>query len=66
MRMEILRLKVNLHYTVNGNRKFRMVGGCSFAIASLAAWNRLPHSVRSQHTETGFRRQLETHLFRLT
>ena len=36
-----------------------------FAMASPTEWNRLPQSVRSQHTITGFRSQLKTYLFRL-
>ena len=34
-------------------------------MASPTEWNRLPQSVRSQLTITGFRNQLKTYLFRL-
>ena len=36
-----------------------------FAMASPIEWNRIPQSVSSQHTITGFRSQLKTYLFRL-
>ena len=41
------------------------IGKRGFAMASPTEWNRLPQSVRSQQTITGFRSQLKTYLFRL-
>ena len=43
----------------------KAIGRRGFAVASPTEWNRLTQSVRSQHTITGFRRQLKTYLFRL-
>ena len=44
----------------------KTIGRRGFAMASPTEWNRLPQSVRSQHTVTGFQSQLKTYLFRLT
>ena len=43
----------------------KAIGRRGFAVASPIEWNRLPQSVRSQQTITGFRSQLKTYLFRL-
>ena len=43
----------------------RAIGRRGFAMASPTEWNRLPQSVRSQETITGFHSQLKTYLFRL-
>ena len=43
----------------------KAIGRRGFAMASPTEWNRLPQSVRSQQTITGFRSQLKTYLFRL-
>ena len=43
----------------------KAIGRPGFAMASPTEWNRLPQSVLSQHTITGFRSQLKTYLFRL-
>ena len=51
-----------------GNRlslSSKAIGRQCFAMASPTEWNRLPQLVRSQHTITGFRSHLKTHLFRL-
>ena len=43
----------------------KAIGRRGFAMASPIEWKRLPQSVRSQQTITGFRSQLKTYLFRL-
>ena len=43
----------------------KAIGRRGFVVASPIEWNRLPQSVRSQQTITGFRSQLKTYLFRL-
>ena len=43
----------------------KAIGRQGFAMASPTEWNRLPQSVRSQQTITGFCSQLKTYLFRL-
>ena len=43
----------------------KAIGRRGFAMASTTEWNRLPQSVRSQQTITGFRSHLKTYLFRL-
>ena len=43
----------------------KTIGRRGFTMASPTEWNRLPQSVRSQYTITGFRSQLKTYLFRL-
>ena len=43
----------------------KAIGKRGFVVASPIEWNRLPQSVRSQQTITGFRSQLKTYLFRL-
>ena len=43
----------------------KAIGRIGFVVASPIEWNRLPQSVRSQQTITGFRSQLKTYLFRL-
>ena len=43
----------------------KAIGRRGFAMASPTEWNRLPQSVRSQQTITGFSSQLKTYLFRL-
>ena len=43
----------------------KAIGRRGFVVASPIEWNRLPQSVRSQQTITGFRSQLKTYLLRL-
>ena len=43
----------------------KAIGRRGFAMASPIEWNRLPQSLRSQQTITGFCSQLKTYLFRL-
>ena len=43
----------------------KAIGRRGFAMASATEWNRLPQSVRSQQTITGFHSHLKTYLFRL-
>ena len=41
----------------------KAIGRQGYAMASPIEWNRLPQSVRSQNTWTGFQSQLKTYLF---
>ena len=41
-------------------RPKKAIGRRGFAMASPTEWNRLPQSVQSQNTKTGFRSQLKT------
>ena len=51
--------------SVSTYRPSRQIGTRSFAVAAPVEWNKLPQTVRSQDTISGFRCQLKTYLFRL-
>ena len=51
--------------SVSSTRTKNHIGRGGFAVATPAEWNKLPQTVRSEHTIDGFRSQLKTHLFRL-
>ena len=51
--------------SISSTRPNKHIGRRGFAVAAPAKWNKLPQTVRSQHTIDGFRSQLKTYLFRL-